>query len=374
MPSGDDVVSLLNHPALSDAFLRGLLRERGVFVKGVDRTHLIEQFVLTYLSPSEFVAILERLAAKEGQLKLKTFTYTLGRSDLELVDIVPGPDSLNVSEVAKDPYFNYRIEGAPSFVRESDTSFILEYDLVRENVGRNWIKTTERSTGKIRVIKDPNSKKLYLQEHHSTSDTKEVNSMVRRWIRASGEERKIFERESEKVLTFGDFTNRQRMEFLMYFTGDYPGEKFSFEKVTDFDFCVDDAKIPATESRLVWMKGEVSRSSLRGRRLHDLFVLKERAAWEFIKLWAIELRFKVSTADFDGAFSLSLEFDGYAASQSPKARFQLSVGQISSGKFRGSTEGVRRDIYRRIDFYVRNFADKALQQSEAEYSGGVSAP
>ena len=58
MPCGDDVVTLLSQPALTDAFIRGLLRERGVFSNQPERSQLIEHFVLSYLSANEFEAIM----------------------------------------------------------------------------------------------------------------------------------------------------------------------------------------------------------------------------------------------------------------------------------------------------------------------------
>lgn len=201
---------------------------------------------------------------------------------------------------------------------------------------------------------------LAIKVFHSSQETKTVNDGIKGWIQKDLNDRSIIKPDSEKSIEFGDFTHKQRMAFLMKFTQNFPNERFSFEKVTDFDFCVDDSLIPRNESRLVWMKGSVSKSSLKGKALHDLFVLKEQATWEFVKVWSIELGFKIKTPDFDGSFSLHLEFDGYGKSQSPKSKFQFSLSSIASGRYKASTEKIRKQSQDQLDLYVREFAEKAI--------------
>lgn len=342
MPCGDDVVTLLSQPALTDSFLNSILRNRGVYLSNPDRPRIIEEFVLSYFSPSEYEIILERLATKEESLKLKTFTHTIITDKTPLFDMVPKPAQLDVNLIAKDPNGNFEIEGAPSFVRKPSGDFEMKYFLRRRNAGRSFIRSQERFPGKILMRKPEGSKDLSIKVFHSSQETKTVNNLIKRWVQKDLRSRSLIKRNSEKSIEFGDFTHKQRMAFLMKFTQDFPEECFSFDKVTDFDFCVDDNLIPTSETRLVWMKGSVSRSSLKGKALHDLFVLKEKATWEFVKVWYIELRFKIATVDFDGSFSVYLEFDGYGSSQSPKSKFQFSLSRIASGRYKDSTEKIRK--------------------------------
>lgn len=149
MPCGDDVVVLLSQPSLTDAFLRELLRNRGVLLNNADRARMIEEFVLSYLSPSEYDVILERLATKEESLKLKTFTHTITTTGTPLSKMVPRPNQLEVKIIAKDPNGNYEIEGAPSFVRQPSGDYVMKYFLRRQNAGRSFIKSQERFQGKL---------------------------------------------------------------------------------------------------------------------------------------------------------------------------------------------------------------------------------
>jgi hypothetical protein len=236
----------------------------------------------------------------------------------------------------------------------------MNYFVRRRNVGRSFIKSQERFPGKIILSQCNNSKDLAIKLFHSSQETKTVNSSVKRWIQNDLRGRSIIKPNSEKSLKFADFSHKQRMAFFLKFTESFPKECFSFDKVTDFDFCVDDTLIPATESRLAWMKGSVSRSSLKGKALHDLFVLKEKETWNFVKIWSIELMFKIKTVDFDGSFSLHLEFDGYGTSRSPESKFQFSLSRIASGRFKDSTEKIRKQSQERFDLYVRDFAEKSL--------------
>jgi hypothetical protein len=333
MPCGDDVVALLGQPSLTDAFIRGLLRDRGVISNHSERSRLIEHFVLSYLSPSEHNAIMDKLSTKEEAFKLRTVTHTLAIEGTPLSSTIPRPGKFILREAAKDPNGNYQIEGDPNFVKMPNGDFVLNYFIRRSNVGRSWIASQERFPGKIIVGQTADKKKLEIKSYHSSSETKAVNHEVKRWIRRDLRDRNVIKPDSEKAIEFGDFTNEQRMKFFIRFTQNFPSEEFEFEKVTDFDFRLDDQFVPPDESRISWMKGNVSRSSLKGKALHDLFILKERQTWSYIKLWYIELRFKISNADLDGSFSLYLEFDGYGHSGSPKSKFQFSLGPISSRRY-----------------------------------------
>ena len=361
MPCGDDVIALLSQPALTDAFIRGLLRDRGVFSNQSERVALIEHFVLSYLTTSEYDQILERLTTKEEAFKLRTVTHSFSSDSIPLSSVVPKPSLMNIREIAADPNGNYQIEKAPSFVRLPSGDFLLEYFIRRRNAGRSWIKSQERFPGRVILSQSPDGKKLLVKSFHSAPETKTVNSAIKRWLRNDLKQKQLIKPDSEETISYGDFTNAQRMAFFMKFTQKYPEENFEFERVTDFDFRVDDQFVPPNELRLGWMTGgAVSRSSLRGRALHDLFILREKAAWSFVKLWFIELRFKISTSDFDGWFSLYLEFDGYGHSSSDLSKFQFSLGQISSRRFGSSTERERRAAQDRFDLYVPGFAKEIL--------------
>lgn len=337
------------------------------------RTQLIEQFVLSYLSPGEFDEIMDCLASREEAPKLKTFQYDIKDRNLSIESIIPRPTDFKVSEIAKDPFGNYVIEGSPNFVKGETGEFTLEYQLRRNNIGRNWINSIESFRGKIVISKSSDQSKLKIKVFHSSRETKEVNTALKKWIRNDFQTKQILTTGVENVIEFGDFSHSQRLEFLMKFTGSFPNEDFSFDKVTDFDFRTDDQYIPATEGRLFWMKGNVSRSSLKGSQLQNIFVLREKNVWDFIEVWYMELRFTVKNADFDGSFILHLDFDGYGHSRSPKSKFQFSVGQVTSRKYRGSTESFRRDILRRIDSYVDNFFHDARSSNNSPNAGTGSS-
>lgn len=277
MPCGDDVVALLSQTSLTDAFIRGLLRERGVIANHSERSQLIEHFVLSYLSPSEYDAIMDKLSTKEEAFKLRTVTHTLTIEGTPLSSAVPKPGNLILRETAKDPNGNFQIEGDPNFVRMPNGDFVLEYLIRRSNAGRSWIASQERFPGKIVLGQTPDKKKLEIKSYHSSPETKAVNLEVKRWIRKDLRDRNVIKPDSEKAIEFGDFTNEQRMKFFMKFTQNFPSEDFEFEKVTDFDFRLDDQFVPSHETRISWMKGTVSRSSLKGKALHDLFFIKGEA-------------------------------------------------------------------------------------------------
>ena len=351
-PCGDDLAMLLNQPEISGAFIRKLLKRRGVIVNSTEKSILNDHLILSFLSPHEVESLLNEIRQKEESLKLRTSIHEVETIDVKLSEIVPRQAILKFNEVCKDPNGNYNIEGNPSFSKIGEDRYLLEYTLVRNRLSADWIKSKSRFRGKIELKKKKDSHQLVIGGYHSSPETKSVNSKFKNALKQDLEKRNLIRKNSESTLSFGDFNNYQRLSFFMRFTESFPSEKFTFSKISDLDFKVDDILVPVSEQRISWMKDQISKSKISGKALQDAFLLKERTCWNYIKVWRVEMRFDVSTVDFDGAFILILEFDNYARQFADSAKFQISIDKILTRRYKGSTRALQSSLLARLNDYA----------------------
>lgn len=363
-PCGDDLALLLNQPEISANFIRNLLRARGVFVNSLEKKVLNEHLILSLLSPKELESLLHEVKTKEEALKLRTTTHEVSVADLPLAKIVQAVADLKFNDICADPNGNYLIEGDPSFQRVNDDTFRLDYSLIRNQVSSDWIKSKSRFQGKIILRKKSSLGKLTIEGYHSSGEAKEINSTFKKSLKQQLEKEKVINRDSEKVLVFGDFSNERRLAFFIQFTQAFPREDFSFEKISDLDFKVDDDLVPAEETRISWMKNQISKSKISGTALQDAFLLKEKDCWGYIKVWRMEMKFSFSSSDADGSFRLLLEFDGYGRKFDPQSRFQISIDGMTARKFQGSMKATQDLFLSKMNEYASTYAAKILAEAD----------
>jgi len=359
-PCGDELALLLNQPEISGAFIRNILKERGMLVSSLDKAILNEHLILSFLSPSELDALLNEIKSKEETLKLRTTIHEVTTADVSLSAIVPRQSDIKFNESCKDPHGNYIIEGNPSFKKINDETYLLDYSLIRNHITANWIKSHPKFTGRIELKKKLGSNKLVIEGYHSSQETKDINSIFKTLLKRHFTNQNVIKEDSERSLTFGDFTNAERLSFFMKFTKSFPLENFSFSKVTDLDFKVDDKLVPSEELRIAWMKDQISKSKISGKSLQESFLLKERDCWNYIKVWKFEMKFDISTLDFNGDFNLILEFDGYARQFANSAKFQMSIDKINTRRFKGSTQKLQRTLLEKLNSLATTFAENIL--------------
>lgn len=361
MPCGDDIALLLGQPQITGADIKSILKKRGVLTDSSDKTEIVEHLVYSYLTSAEVEELLQIISDREENLKIQSCRYEIQLKDgVNFSQVIPSISELKFNETAKDPTNNYKVKNAGVFKKDGENSYSLDYSLVRNQVASTWVKSQAEFDGRIVLKHIPDESKMEIRLFHSSSETKGVNSLCKKRIVQVCESKSVLSSKSEESIKYKDFNNEERVLFFNKFTSAFDGENFSFSKLGDLSYGVDDDNTPESEQRLSWMKKKVSKSTVSGDGIYDTFIFKERDCWKYLRMWMLELKFEVQTASFKGSTKVRLEFEGYSRNSKSSARFSISADPIKASKYDGGTEKARSAMLEKLNGYARKFAQEIL--------------
>ena len=329
LPLGDDLRVFLNQDCISESLLRRLLRKRGVFVPSVEKADLIPFLLLSYLTPSEFDELLSHVRKREDREMERSTSHSVICEAQNLGDLLP--QHIDIHSIATDKFGNSEILGTPVLTHEKEgrnDSYIIRFKTERTNIAADWIRSRRVFEGSIRFTLDAESKRLIVTTIHTSAETEMVNRLVSRHIAKDLRDRQIIGKEPITRVTFGSFTNEERIRFFMKFTGVNEPIGISFEKMTDLALKLDEtAGVPS--SSLNWMTAKVTAVKLKGQALHDTFFVTEMECRPYVIFWKTVCAFKFVTADYSGSFTAVFEFADYASSGDSDSEFQISIESLT---------------------------------------------
>lgn len=374
LPTGDDLRVFLNQDSISESVVRRLLRKRGIFVPSSEKADLLPFLLLSYLTPGEFDELLSHVRRREDSEKERSTSHSIVCEHVSFADMMP--QQIDIPSLATDKFGNTKILGTPVLIHEKDgqnDSYIIRFKTERTNMSADWIRSRRVFEGSIRWTHDPVLKRLIVTTIHTSDETAVVNRLVSRHIAKDLRDRKIIGEQPLTRVTFGSFTNEERIQFFMKFTGIDEAIGISFDKLTDLALKLDEsAGIPTTS--LHWMNKKVTAVKLKGQALHDTFFVTEKECRPFVIFWRTECSFRFVTADYSGAFTAIFEFADYAKSGDVNAEFQISIeGLTIDGK--RSHQSDHQDLTRKFTSRLTLEKEKAFNAIvEARMNGKAHAP
>lgn len=365
MPCGDDIALLLSQPQITGADIKKILRNRGVMADSSDKAEVSEHLIYSYLSASEINELLQLVADREENFKLQSSSYHIElKEGVSFLEVIPKPEELDFENTTKDAANNYKIKNSGVFKKSDKGSYELNYSIVRNQVSSSWITSKAEFTGKVVLNHLPDESKMEVRLYHSSPETQKVNDLCKKKVISICENKNFLKKESEESITFGDFSNEQRVLFFNKFTSSFDAEDFEFKKLGAVTYRVDDVLTPETELRLAWMKDGISKSTVSGDGVYNTFLFKEKSCWRYLKMWVLELRFSVETIAFKGTTNVKLEFEGYTRTSDQHSKLVICVDPIKSTKYDGSTEKVKAKILERLNSYAGQFFKEISEESE----------
>lgn len=360
LPTGQNLLPLLEQPYISAAILRDLLRRRGSFCPSTEKKDLVAKLLLSYLSPLEFDYLMTIAIERESGRKVRNdYDELETNTGLTLAESLPTDDQFKISRDFPSEDHHFSIIGSPSLKQISDTHYQINYLIRRRNLHSNWIKSEQQFNGTVDVFKDDKKEVLRFEAWHTSDETRKVNRFITRSLRKSCKESGLIKENTTKTIRFNSFNNEQRIAFLLKFTGSFGNEIFSFEKLVDLSLKVDESSDPKDE-RISWMKRKVSKLNVSGTELENTFFVTDKTCRPHLLFWRFECRYKFDTADGDGTMIAAFEFGGYSKNQSGTSPFQITCVRLSASRYRGNYKTLERKIIARLNSYQMEFADAAI--------------
>lgn len=327
LPFGELLRGFLEQPLIGKADLRMVLRARGVFVGRGEKCDTIPLLISSLLSPAEFDILRERLATREDSPKTinQYFTWLSDRPLLESI-----PDTLNIAELIKDDFVNYKVLGSPTFVPigAAGDQIRVDFDIERRDLSKSWFASTNKFTGSIELARIMEGSTVKLVMTHTADETKQLAQRITHRLTNHFRESAVIPSEGGILrILFGDFTNAERVLFFLNLTADIHEDQFTFQEIVDFAVCpAQDGQFPA---ELKWMEKNVRELNLKGKELQDNLFVKNKKYHDSLLFFRMEARFAFTSHAATGVCGITFEFADFNPDNPLKCEFETTISHLT---------------------------------------------
>lgn len=340
LPYGEKIRPLIASSFLTENDLKKLLAQKGIFISSTHKKHTVPLLATCLLSPDEFEFLRSRQRIKENNKKIIT-REVAWESDCTLFDALK-KEQIPFSDFMPRRSTNYHLSSKRNkftYVEDKD-ELILEYTIDRDNPTRDWSTNKSRHEGKVILKRDEEKKKLKMIMEYTAVETKELNDHIIKHIVKVGKQNNYIRRDDTmKKILFGEFSNKERVEFLLSLHSENPYDIFSFKEITNVEISLDTSKVLPEDIK--WMENKVRNLILKGEKLHDAVFLTEPKYHDCLIIASIEAVYDFSS--FASKGSCTIEYGFLSRSHLPdgNSEFEFKITKLNfeSNKPKKKVEG-----------------------------------
>ncbi|MBU5362747.1 hypothetical protein KQI58_16895 [Enterococcus raffinosus] len=362
LPFGNTLKPLITTASeLSISEIRSCLAQKGIFINSKDKDQIIPLMLTSLLSPYEFNELRERRKDRESIPKRRSKTYSFNE-ETKVIKAIPMLNKIDITDLKRWDTENYEIYDKGTFSRYKD-SIVYEYKIIRQNYAKDWYNQESIHVGSLEFSVDNDSKNLILSSEHSSEETKELNNLILKEAKGILETEGYIEKGSEKSITFGNFTNENRINFLLNFVDDTLDESdtFKFSKITNVDILFDPDK--ELTNNLQWMQDKVRMARFEGDSLHETEVLQDTGYHSSLILSSLKIVYEFETKTANGECTIEVEFPRKRSIKVPNHSSELvfKLVQIKC-KNKDNRKGMKKTLYRKFDIFKDACYKKTLSR------------
>lgn len=327
LPQGETLRAYLTQPFIGKNDLKIILRNRGVFLSENEKEHTIPALTLSLIRPSEFFTLQQAYTTKEDNPKITSQTINW-QGKTTLIESIP--EHIDINKILDLDFDNFKIIGAPSFypVNKDPNTIRLDFTLERLDRSKNWTDTRRNFRGSIEIQKNGSSNELIITSTHTAPETRTTNKAVTRHIiNHFKNNNDISTTEKIQPITFGDFSNQTRFDYLLGLTSHSKLSTLTFGEIVDIGLSPDEER--TLPSDLAWMKERIRSLDLRGISLEESEFLTNITYRPCLFLHRLDARFVFSTSGLDGECVISLGFPEASQGKNLDSEFELKIKNIN---------------------------------------------
>lgn len=349
LPFGATLRPLLNDSCLSDSDINNILKSRGVFVGDSDKKNTIPLMLTMVLSPKEFEQLQEKQATKEDSPKHRN-SVVKGKSRSVLTSIIDG-FVVDVDKVEKmNP--DVCINSPMIFGYVSENQIQLEYNIVRTDLTRDWVRPLSTHSGKIVVSKDTSSAEVKVCNEYTSKETDDINKKiiddVVSYLREKGEVN-----EKLKTICASDFSNRERFNFMLSLAQSSKDGTFEFIEIKDVEIGPDPENPPHNPNSVI--QQNVKKIIINGNGLESNAILTNDSDKDNLLLRSIEAKYNFNCNGARGSCILQYGFMHFFRNQNTSQEFQVALPFINTKS--GNKASLK-------DFILKKFESIKIEQLE----------
>ena len=312
IPHGEHLRTLLSQGKVLKHDITSVLKQRGVFCHSSEKSDTAPTLIKTLLSTHESNQFKERIVSRETSSKvhLRTFQWM---SDSTLIDAAS--DILDVNSLINNEFLNYELSSFSDFyVQDGDDFIVLDFEIKRTDLLEGWDNNEKYFKGRIELEKgkgeQPDELLVNVSLNHTSPETKVVSNAILKQLESSFKSNRHINPNSQmEKISFNDFDNVNRIEFLRKIASSHLDNKFFYVDIVDFQFKPDDSSTFPDDVK--WLEKNIDELKLKGSLQKTIFVNK-KSLHKNLKVFRVIAEYTISIKDYDGSCKVSYEFPDFS--------------------------------------------------------------
>lgn len=364
LPFGDSLKCVLQHPSVSKTDIGRLLKLKGVYVSSTEDEVTFPLLLTNFVSPREFEYVKNILKSKDD--REKTITRILDWvSETNLINAIP--QELDIQGIIKTVYPKYKVVGSPSFkmVDNNPNNIALDFVCESQNYSKDWYRADNQSKGSITLEKTKTEDgSVRLQIVHTSPETTEIaNKVVRNLERHFITSGHTDPNRETKRITFGNFSNEQRIKFFLQFTAG--NTCFDFSRALYIDIA------PSPEetlpSNISWLElAKVKELHINGESLHEIHFIKDKSLHKYMELCEMTILYEFSTPKAEGNCRIRFGFPKFFSKRILATEFVVDIEKINiKQEYKCLEKDVRKSLLKEFEDFKTSIYNKLIESDES---------
>lgn len=320
LPFGVTIRPLLVQSCLTDSDLNNMLRERGVFVGNVDKQNLVPLIMKMVMSPDEFETLFERQKSKEEAPKRHN-THLSSTTQNTMFAALNGID-ISSNNMMPTSVQNSDFHTPISVSATGSNEVTYSYTIIRHDLTKDWVQPQSTHKGVVTLTKDASTGDVKVSSEYTSKETDEINRLICKTCIAHLKQNGEVGTEEKRILP-GDFTNRERFNFLLRIAGDNTDGSLRATGIRDLEIGPDPKDPPATGTGII--SDNVRKLIINGKNLEQNLTQITNADKDHLILRSLQVDFDV---DFQGKkvrCCIDYGFLHFFRNQNTDPEFQYSI-------------------------------------------------
>jgi hypothetical protein len=302
LPYGDTIKPFLDSPAVLTPELKIFLSRKGIYFKTADKKKIIHLMTGLLFSPMEIESLVGLVEIKGKALDDSRTSYNLLQSDItiniksEVYNSIP-------KEIARDLKAN--ILSIESKKEPNSNNFSIEVHLEQINPNKQAMVSSVFSVAKITGRFNEQENKLDIYKGYNSKPARIVADRIEKVISNNLIQSNIIEENAIKVL-FSNFSNKDRVNFLLSFTNIDSSNVFTDYNVKAFKFMYDESiNLPEEYADKI---GKEYVTNSKGKNLDGVKELQDEHFKKIILCEEIAINYKFNLRGVLGNYFIILNF------------------------------------------------------------------
>ncbi len=323
LPYGSMLKPLLNDSCLSDMDLNNVLKSRGVFVGNSDKKSTVPLMLTMVLSPKEFEMLQANQETKESNPKHRNSTLKSNNSN-SLINLIRD-FNINTDEIEKINN-TVQLNSTMTFSTPSKNQAILTYNIIREDFTRDWVRPQSTHTAKVIISKDETSGEISICNEYTSKETDVINKKVIKdfvaYMKSQGDVQERLE-----TLCAGNFTNRERFNFMLQLASDSEDGTLEFKEIKDVEIGPDPDN--PSQNPNSFIQQNIKKIIINGSGLEKISLLTAEGERDNLLIRSIEASYTFNYNGTPGSCVLEYGFMNFFRNQNTSQEFQVALRHLN---------------------------------------------